>query len=158
MVKVHSKSGIVVKGLEDLAVRFSKCCSPIPGDEIVGFITRGRGVSIHRTDCINVLNLSDMDRARLIDAEWSQDAAMSQGEYAAEIRVFANNRTGLLADISRIFTERGIDIESLSSKTNKQGIATLELMFSVKNKNELAGLIEKIRQIESVLDIERTTG
>jgi GTP pyrophosphokinase len=155
---VHSKSGIVVKGLEDLAVRFSKCCSPIPGDEIVGFVTRGRGVSIHRTDCVNVLNLSDMDRARLIEAEWSQDASMSQGEYAAEIRVFANNRTGLLADISRIFTERSIDIESLSSKTNKQGIATLELMFSVKNKNELAGLIEKIRQIESVLDIERTTG
>jgi GTP pyrophosphokinase len=155
---VHSKSGIVVRGLEDLAVRFSKCCSPIPGDEIVGFVTRGRGVSIHRTDCVNVLNLSDMDRARLIDAEWSQDAVQSQGRYAAEIRVFANNRTGLLADISRIVTERSIDIESLSSKTNKQGIATLELMFSVKNKNELAGLIDKIRQIESVLDIERTTG
>ena len=68
-----SKSGIIVKGLYDVAVHFSKCCSPVPGDEIVGFVTRGRGVSIHRTDCINIINLSDMERERLIDAEWQHD-------------------------------------------------------------------------------------
>ena len=67
-----SQSGIVVKGIHDLAVRFSKCCSPVPGDEIVGFVTRGRGISIHRTDCINVINLPEEERERLIDAEWQQ--------------------------------------------------------------------------------------
>ena len=156
---VHSKSGIIVKGLYDVAVHFSKCCSPVPGDEIVGFVTRGRGVSIHRTDCINIINLSDMERARLIDAEWQQGAAEgNNGLYLAEIKIFGNNRTGLLVDITRIFTEREIDINSINSKTSKQGVATISIAFATKGKDELNSLIEKIRQVESVLDIERTTG
>ena len=126
-----SKSGIVVKGLYDVAVHFSKCCSPVPGDEIVGFVTRGRGVSIHRTDCINIINLSDMDRARLIDAEWQQGASEgSNGLYLAEIKIFGNNRTGLLVDITKIFTERGIDINAINSKTSKQGVATISVSFN----------------------------
>lgn len=154
-----SKSGIVVKGLYDVAVHFSKCCSPVPGDEIVGFVTRGRGVSIHRTDCINIINLSEMDRARLIDAEWQQGASEgSNGLYLAEIKIFGHNRTGLLVDITRIFTERDIDINGINSKTSKQGIATLTVSFNTKGKAELQSLIEKIRQVESVIDIERTTG
>ena len=153
------KSGIIVEGLDDLAVRFSKCCSPVPGDEIVGFVTRGRGVSIHRTDCINIMNLSDIDRARLIDAEWQHGANEgSNGLYLAEIKIFGNNRTGLLVDITRIFTERGIDINAINSKTSKQGIATIALSFSTKGKTELLSLIDKIRQVEGVIDIERTTG
>ena len=155
MIQPKSKSGIVVKGLYDVAVHFSKCCSPVPGDEIVGFVTRGRGVSIHRTDCINIMNLSDIDRARLINAEWQHGANEgSNGLYLAEI----NNRTGLLVDITRIFTERGIDINAINSKTSKQGIATIALSFSTKGKTELLSLIDKIRQVEGVIDIERTTG
>ena len=97
----HSKNGIVVKGIHDVAVRFSKCCSPVPGDEIVGFVTRGRGISIHRTDCINVLNLPEIERARLIEAEWEPSDTGADGEkYMAEINIFAHNRSGLLADIS----------------------------------------------------------
>ena len=104
--KMKSKSGIVVKGIHDIAVRFSKCCSPVPGDEIVGFVTRGRGVSIHRTDCINILNLPEMERERLIDAEWESSAdEVSGGKYLAEIKIYANNRNGLLADISKALTE-----------------------------------------------------
>lgn len=159
MIQPKSKSGIVVKGLYDVAVHFSKCCSPVPGDEIVGFVTRGRGVSIHRTDCINIMNLSDIDRARLIDAEWQHGANEgSNGLYLAEIKIFGNNRTGLLVDITRIFTERGIDINAINSKTSKQGIATIALSFSTKGKTELLSLIDKIRQVEGVIDIERTTG
>ena len=74
-----SKSGIIVKGIDDVAVRFSKCCNPLPGDEIVGFITRGRGISIHRTDCVNIMNISESDRARLIDAEWQAGGWSFQG-------------------------------------------------------------------------------
>ena len=158
-VPVKSKSGIVVKGIYDVAVHFSKCCSPVPGDEIVGFVTRGRGVSIHRTDCINIINLSDIERARLIDAEWQQGAAEGgNGLYLAEVKIFGNNRTGLLVDITKIFTEREIDINSINSKTSKQGIATISVAFGTKGKEELTSLIEKIRQVESVIDIERTTG
>ena len=158
-VPVKSKSGIIVKGLYDVAVHFSKCCSPVPGDEIVGFVTRGRGVSIHRTDCVNIIHLSDMERVRLIDAEWQQGVLEgSNGLYLAGIKIYGNNRTGLLVDISRIFTERSIDINSIHYTTSKQGIATIEISFNTKGREELSSLIEKVRQVESVIDIERTTG
>ena len=155
----RSKSGIVVKGLYDIAVHLSKCCSPVPGDEIVGFVTRGRGVSIHRTDCINMINLSEMEKARLIEAEWSGDSADGEaGTYLAEINIYGNNRTGLLVDLTRTFTERSIDINSIHSKTSKQGVATISISFETKGKEQVNGLIEKLRQVESVIDIERTTG
>ena len=155
----HSKSGIVVKGLYDVAVHFSKCCSPVPGDEIVGFVTRGRGVSIHRTDCVNILHLSDMERARLIEAEWQAGAEREEfGEYHAEIKIFAHDRAGLLVDITRVFTEADINISGIHSKTSKQGIATIEVAFQTKGRDQITKIVEKIRQIESVMDIERTTG
>ena len=154
----RSKSGIVVKGLYDIAVHLSKCCSPVPGDEIVGFVTRGRGVSIHRTDCVNMINLSEMEKARLIEAEWSSGGSNEEGTYLAEINIYGNNRTGLLVDLTRTFTERGIDINSIHSKTSKQGVATISISFETKGKEQVNGLIEKLRQVESVIDIERTTG
>lgn len=154
---VKEKGGIVVKGIDDVAVRFAKCCSPIPGDEIVGFVTRGRGVTIHRTDCVNVMNLTESDRVRLIDAEW-QGSNFSNGLYMAEINVYANNRTGLLVDISKIFTEKKIDLAAINSRISKQGTATISMTFDVHSTEELNSLVEKIRQVDSVLDIERTTG
>ncbi len=153
---MRPKSGIVVKGIADLSVRFSKCCSPVPGDEIIGFVTRGRGISIHRTDCINMMNLPEIERARVIDAEWQAEDA--QGKYVAVIQIFANDRKGLLVDVSKALTERNISIESVNCRTNRQGIATLHLTFAVEGREELNRVIDKLRSIESVLDIERTTG
>ena len=158
-MKAKSQSGIVVKGIHDVAVRFSKCCSPVPGDEIVGFITRGRGVSIHRTDCVNIIHMPELERVRLIDAEWQQSPEEVTGEkYFAEIKIYANNRSGLLADISRTLTEKNIDILSMNTRTNKQGLATLSTSFEVRSREELNRIIDKISAIESVVDIERTTG
>ena len=155
--KARSKSGITVRGIHDVSVRFSKCCSPVPGDEIIGFVTRGRGISIHRTDCVNMMNLPEMERARLIDAEW--EAPENTGEkYVAEIKIFANNRNGLLADISKALTEKNINILSMNTRTSKQGLATLQTTFEIQSREELNRVIDKIRGIESVLDIERTTG
>ena len=156
----RSRSGIVVKGIADLSVRFSKCCSPVPGDEIVGFVTRGRGISIHRTDCVNMLSLPEMERARLIDAEWQTGGGdgEQEGKYMAEIRIFANNRNGLLADISKALTEKNIDILAMNTKISKQGQATLQTSFEISGREELNRVIDKIRNIESVIDIERTTG
>ena len=157
--QVRSRSGIIVKGIYDVAVHFSKCCSPVPGDEIVGFVTRGRGVSIHRTDCINMINLSEIERERLIDAEWQDDGdTENAGLYRAEIKIFGNNRTGLLVDVSRVFTEREIDIKAIHSNTSRQGVATIDVSFHTKGREELGSLIDKLRQVESVIDIERTTG
>ena len=156
-ILMKSKSGIVVKGIADLSVRFSKCCSPVPGDEIVGYVTRGRGISIHRTDCINIINLPEMERARLIDAEWQPEEAHAE-KYLAEIKIYANNRNGLLADISKALTEKNIDIMSMNTRTNRQGLATLQTTFEISGREELNRIIDKIRGIESVIDIERTTG
>ncbi|WP_310602616.1 RelA/SpoT family protein [Anaerosporobacter sp.] len=154
-----SKNGIVVEGIHDVAVRFSKCCSPVPGDEIIGFVTRGRGVSIHRTDCINVMNLPEEDRVRLIDAEWSVATDKGMNElYTAEIKIYSNNRNGVLLDVSKVFTENKIDVTSMTVRTSKQGTATINVAFDIHGVEQLKIIVGKIRNIESVLDVERTTG
>ena len=160
--KVHiakSKSGIVVKGIDDMAVRFSKCCNPVPGDEIVGFVTRGRGMTIHRTDCVNMLHLSAAERERLIDAEWENNAETEGGgQYLAELKMYANDRQGLLLDVTKVFTEEKIDVRSMNTRTSKKGTATLEMGFIVKGREQLNLIIKKLRNVEGVLDIERTAG
>ncbi len=153
----RSESGIIVKGIHDLAVRFSKCCNPVPGDEIVGFVTRGRGITIHRTDCVNVINVPELDKPRLIDAEWQTEVS-NTGKYMAEINIFATNRSGLLADISRVLTENNIDIQSLNTRTSKQGIASMTINFEISGKEELARIMEKLRSIPNVQDIVRARG
>ncbi len=150
-------SGIVVKGVEDLAVRFSKCCSPVPGDEIIGFVTRGRGISIHRTDCVNMISLPLEDRGRIIPAEWQEEMRADE-KYLVEINIFANNRVGLVADISRIFTEEQIDMNSINSRTSKQGIATVALSFETNGRDELSRIVKKILNVNGVIDVERSRG
>lgn len=153
------KNGIIVKGMHDLAVRFSRCCSPVPGDEIVGFVTRGRGISLHRTDCVNVVNMPEEERIRLVPAQWEMsEAEAGDSKYQAEIKIYSNNRIGIFVDISKVFTEKGIDIISMNSRVNKQGLATISMSFDIKGTEELNNIIAKLRQIDSIIDIERTTG
>ena len=160
--KVHiakSKSGIVVKGIDDVAVRFSLCCNPVPGDEIVGFVTRGRGLSIHRTDCVNMLHLTEAERARLIDAEWEGDVAeKAGGQYLAEIKIYAYDRQGFLMEMSKIFTEMEVDVKSMNVRTSKQGTATIEIGFVVHGREKKKKVSKKIQQLDGVIDIERATG
>jgi GTP pyrophosphokinase len=151
----NSKGGIVVKGIHDVAVRFSKCCNPVPGDEIVGFVTRGRGISIHRTDCINILSFPDSERVRLIEAEWE---VKGFEKFNAEINIFATNRTGLIVDISKIFTEANIDVQFMNSRANKKGLATISMGFEIQGKEELNRIIDKLRKVEGITDIVRATG
>lgn len=154
---VKSKNGIVVAGLDDVSVRFSKCCSPVPGDEIIGFVTRGRGVSIHRTDCVNMMNLSETERQRIIEAEWHVAPEGKENEfYDAEIEIFAYDRMGILLDITKVFTENKIDVKSLNTRVSKQGIATISVGFAIRGVKYLEELIKKLRQIEGVEDIQRT--
>ena len=148
-----------MKGIDDLSVRFSKCCSPVPGDEIIGFVTRGRGISIHRTDCVNILSMPESDRARLMDAEWEEDAAAKNGElYLAEIVIYAHNRTGIMLDISKCFLELKTDMKSVQTRTSKQELATIAISFEISGIEELNHIIKKLRGIESVIDIERNAG
>ena len=139
------KGGIVVKGVDDVAVRFSKCCNPVPGDEIVGFVTRGRGVSIHRTDCVNLLSMSETDRSRLIEAEWQEGSEGSGQTYTTEISIYANNRKGMLADVSKVFLELDIDILTMNVSNSKKGRATLSMSFDINGVAQLNQVIARIR-------------
>ena len=153
------KGSIQVKGIDDVAVRFSKCCSPVPGDEIVGFITRGRGISIHRTDCINVLSMEENERTRLIDAEWiDRSESGEEKEFTTEINIYTMNRQGMLFDISKVFNEAKIDLKGVNVRINKQGKATVTMQFGIRSTEQLAWITSKIRNIEGVIDIERTCG
>ncbi|MFP4697972.1 MAG: RelA/SpoT family protein [Eubacteriales bacterium] len=153
-----SKNGIKVEGIHDVAVRFSKCCNPVPGDEIVGFVTRGRGVSIHRTDCVNVINLSEIDRSRLIEAEWEfKDVDNTNVLYQAEIAIYGDDRTGLLVDISKILTEEKLPVKSLNARSNKQGSVLFNVTVEISGVAQLNKLINKIKNVEGIYDIVRTS-
>ena len=157
---VRRGGGVAVQGTEDLAVRFSKCCSPIPGDEIVGYVTRGRGVSIHRTDCVNIIALPEDERARLIEAVWEREVRVSDNteKFETGIRIFAQDRHGLLMDVTKNLTERGVSILDMNVRTSKQGTVTIELSFSTSGKEELTDVVQKLRAINGIIDIERTAG
>ncbi len=153
-----AKSGIVVQGVDDVAVHFSKCCSPVPGDEILGFVTRGRGISIHRTDCVNVINASEDERRRFITAEWSEGDGGKSERYFTEINIYSRDRSGMILDISRVMTENNVNMSSINSRSSKNGTATVTIGFEVTGKEMLATLVGKLRQIEGVMDVERTMG
>jgi len=157
-VRNHKTSGIIVRGSHDVAVHFAHCCNPVPGDEICGFVTRGRGITVHRTDCINMLNLPNDERDRLIEAEWQGEATGAENTYSTEIVIYCTNRIGMVVDISKVFTEEQIDISSINVKTARNGTGTMTATFDIHNKEELNRLISKIRQVPGVLDIGRTAG
>ena len=121
-------------------------------------MTRGRGVSIHRTDCVNILNLPEVERTRLIDAEWQVPEGAAGERYMAELALYAKDRIGLLADISRVMAEEEITITSLNSRTNKQGTATFNISFETAGVQEINHMMARLRQIEGVVDIQRAIG
>ena len=149
-----SSSGIVVKGIDNCLVRLAKCCNPLPGDEIVGYITKGRGVSVHRKDCKNVSDLLTEDN-RMIDVEWYKQEKTS---YNVAVEVFSNDRDGLLADILRKIGETKAHIMGVNTKTTKEKIAIIEITMEVENLKELNKVIKLIRQVESVYEVKRKKG
>lgn len=154
----HSKGGIIVKGIDDVAVHFSKCCSPVPGDKIVGYVTRGRGVSIHRSDCINVLGMTEEEKERLIEAEWQKQDNGQDAMYVTDIKIYAIDRRNIVFDVSKVFTEMLINVTSMTLRTNRQGKATINVAFEIRGVDQLNKVIAKIRNIDDIIDIERTMG
>lgn len=156
---VKSQSGVVIQGIDNMAVRFSKCCSPVPGDEIVGFITRGRGMSIHRTDCANIVHMSAAERERLSEVEWA-DGFVDEGlgRYLVELTLYAHNRKGMLMDISRTITEEKIDVDSFYAKATKKDVASVYMGVYVNGRDEMNKVMEKLRRIDGVISIGRTSG
>ncbi|MDF2612842.1 MAG: bifunctional (p)ppGpp synthetase/guanosine-3,5-bis(diphosphate) 3-pyrophosphohydrolase [Clostridia bacterium] len=151
----HS-SGIVVKGVGDIAVRFSKCCGPLPGDDIVGYITRGRGVSIHRKDCVNIHHMPPEERDRLIDAEWLQEKEVAKRTYVTEIQITCVDRLGIIVDISKILTDMKLPVKSFNAKTTKNS-AVFNVKIEIVDVYQLEELTRKIGQVRDVIDIMRVS-
>lgn len=149
-----SKTGVVVKGIDNCLVKLSKCCSPLPGDDIVGYITKGRGVSVHRTDCVNVKDLFNEEN-RMIEVYWFDDV---KGSYNVEIEVLANDRAGLLRDVIKQIENTKAKLMGVNTRTTKTGIAIINVTVEVENISELNRLINLFRNIESVYEVNRKRG
>lgn len=150
-VKKSTESGVVVRGIENLLIRLSRCCSPVPGDDIVGFITKGRGVSVHRADCPNVQRTDSSQR--LIDVEWEEDIPVKK-EYAVDIEVSAFDRTGLLNEVLQVVTDSKTTIAAVTGKSEKD-IATINLTIKITNISHLHRVVERIKHLPNVYSVQR---
>ncbi len=146
------ENGVVVKGIENCLVRISRCCNPVPGDPIIGYITRGRGVSVHRSDCPNVTNNIDGD-TRLIDVEWYKSNNVS---YSAEVTVLANDRTALLMEITNVIGEAKIPLKAINARTTKDHVAVMNLTMEITNTDQLEKIIKKLNRVEGVFEVTRS--
>ena len=146
-----SNVGIVVKGIDNCLVRLSKCCNPVPGDEIVGFVTRGRGVSVHRKDCVNINDLISQDD-RMIDVYWYNDAESS---YNVDIEILANERNGLLADIIKQISSVKTRLIGINSRVNKEKIVVTDVTCEVENLEQLNNILKALRKVDNVYEVNR---
>ena len=149
-----SKTGVVVKGIDNCLVKLSKCCNPLPGDEIIGYITKGRGVSVHRKDCVNVKDLFNEEN-RMIDVYWFDDV---NGSYKVEIEILANDRNGLLKDIIKQVENAKVKLTGMNTRTTKEGIAIIDISLEVENTEILNKVLTSFRNVESVYDVNRKRG
>lgn len=149
----RNTGGIIVKGIDNVKVRIAKCCTPVPGDEIVGFITMGRGVSVHRSDCINLKN--NMSEERLIPVRWDID---EQETYSAELEVRADSKSNVLADIANRIHDARLDIQNLSARENKEGVLIIRTTVRIHHIEELQRLIKKLENIQHVIEVYRVSG
>ena len=153
MRKGNGNVGIHVEGLDDLLVRLSRCCTPVPGDEITGFVTRGRGVSGHRADCANAVALMADQSARLIEVEWDDNT--SGAMFRASVEVKALDRSRLLRDVSNVLSEQHVNIVACSTHTGSDRVASMRFEFEMADPNHLDAVLRTIKNIDAVYDAYR---
>lgn len=154
-IKVKHEGGIVIQGIDNLLIRISRCCNPVPGDEIVGYITKGRGVSIHRKTCPNVIAAKDTDN-RLIEVEWEEATAKSQ-DYNAELQILGYNRSGLLNEVLQVVNSMTKNLNNVNGKVDNNKMATITLTVGIQNIQQLDKIVEKIKSIPEVYSVRRMT-
>jgi GTP pyrophosphokinase len=149
--KKYYGKGIQVKGIDNILVRIARCCNPVPGDEIIGYITKGRGVSVHRVDCINLTEIAD-EKHRFIDVEWTEQ---DRASYNAEIQIIARDRQSLLADITSTIANMDITITAVNARTNKNRLANINLGVEIGNTQQLEKVMRQLKKLQDVLDVHR---
>ena len=151
--ETHNSSGVVVKGLDNALVRLSRCCNPVPGDEIIGFITRGRGVSVHRKDCPNAADLMEHPE-RMIPVEW-EGHPTGATTYKVEVFIEALDRMNLLLDVARVLSECGANVLSSSTTAHRDGMSELRFLFQVSDITTIDSILAKFRSVEGVFEARR---
>ena len=151
--KSENTGGISIKGVDNLLIRLAKCCNPVPGDNIVGFITQGRGVSVHRADCPNITSLPEEERARFIDVEW--DIEKQQATFETEVAIVGEDRKGLFSDLSKICEDMDVHITGVIGKSNNDNTASITLTVQISNVNQISQLISRFKSLMGVIDVYR---
>ena len=146
-----SDTGIVVKGIEDILVRFAKCCTPVPGDNIIGYITRGRGVTIHRSDCEN-FEKTDESKNRFIEVAWANN---NNTAYTASVQVVSHDRKGLLSEITMMMHELDMAMSGINAKIDKNGIAIVNITIEISDIEELNKLMKRLKNLEDIIEVKR---
>ncbi|MDS8741869.1 ACT domain-containing protein, partial [Streptococcus pneumoniae] len=152
--KKQTESGVIVRGIDNMMIRLSKCCNPVPGDAILGFITKGRGVSVHRADCPNI-QADESDR--LIPVEWENAGSPENKSYQIDIEVQAYDRTGLINEVMHMVSETKTTITAVSGRADKDKIATINLSIMIPHISHLNRVVERIKQIPDVYSVIRVT-
>ncbi|XZH52804.1 RelA/SpoT family protein [Clostridium perfringens] len=150
--KKKQSYGVTVKGLNNIMVRFARCCNPVPGDDIAGYITKGRGVSVHRKDCSNFKAIVEKQREKVVDVSWGTEKGAA---YVAELEVKAEDRMCLLSDVMLVITDSNLSLLSLNAKSGKNGVANINIQVKIDNIEQLKELMKKIRRIQGILDVYR---
>ncbi len=154
--KKSNSIGVHVKGVDNLLIRLARCCTPVPGDDIVGYITKGRGVSIHRSDCPNVVS-EEQSSSRLLDVEWEGNRHSSKS-YNVDIEITAFDRNGFLNEVLHTMTETRTQINSVSGRSDhKHKIATVEMSISITDKQHLQKIVDRIKQLKDIYSVRRVT-
>lgn len=147
------RNGVHVEGMPDVMVRLSRCCTPVPGDEVTGFVTKGRGVTVHRADCSNAASLIDQDSARLVEVEWSTDS--SEAIFVAAVEVVALDRSRLLRDVANALSEEHVNIVACTTHTGTDRVAKMRFEFEFADPSHLQSVLKVIRRIDGVYDANR---
>jgi GTP pyrophosphokinase len=151
--KTRPTLGVSVKGVDNLLVRFARCCNPVPGDEIVGYITRGRGVSVHRADCQNIpIGEDGEETARVIEVEWEQSV---EANYSVDIEITGHNRNGLLNEVLQAVAETKTNISAVSGRSDKNRLAMIHMTILIRNIDHLQSVVEKIKRVKDVYSVQR---
>ncbi len=153
--ETHASNGVVVKGIDDVLVRLSRCCNPVPGDEIIGFVTRGRGVSVHRKDCPNAQDLMQ-EPERIIEVAWEADAANRvKTTFNVEIIIEALDRMNLLVDVAKVLSDHGANVLSVSSTTHRDNMVEMRFLFQVSDVHAIDRILTRTKEVENVFDARR---
>ena len=152
-IKNKEPTGVTVKGIDNLLIRFSKCCNPVPGDKIIGFITKGRGISVHRKDCINIISMPEEEKQRFIEVEW--DKQKENMSYDSDIHIIAEDRKGLFADLSRACEDMDVHIAGVNAKSAKDGVINITMTLSISNTSQIEKILRTLRGVQGVIDVYR---